>query len=209
MNASTKSDRRPAGLVLAGGRSRRMGRDKAGMVYAGQTQMERTLDLVGGSCPTVFVSLREDQAVPKEANSYGVEVIRDQFGDIGPLGGILSAIESVRGKSWLVVPVDLPFLDSSTLNYLVTNRDSRKPFTAFRNPRDGLPEPLCAIYEDHSAAVLRKFWKERGTLSPRRILIQSNPHLLDLPESRVLDSVNTPQAYRRTLEMMERYSSRC
>ncbi len=209
MTGITKSDNDLAGLVLAGGRSQRMGRDKAEMVYTGQTQMKRTLDLVGGSCSMGIVALREDQAVPREANRYGVRVIRDQFGDIGPLGGLLSAMNSVQGKSWLVVAIDLPFLDSSTLEYLVANRDLRKPFTAFRNPRDGFPEPLCTIYEVHSEAILYKFWKEKGILSPRRILIESDVHLLDLPQFHVLENVNTLKAYRKILEKMERYSYRC
>tara|TARA_Y100000588_G_scaffold395301_1_gene522741 strand:- start:14146 stop:14706 length:561 start_codon:yes stop_codon:yes gene_type:complete len=186
-----------------------MGRDKAAMVYTGQTQMKRTLDLVEGSCSMGFVALREDQAVPSEANRDRVRVIRDQFGDIGPLGGLLSAMKSVQGKSWLVVAVDLPFLDSSTLEYLVANRDLQKPFTAFRNPRDGLPEPLCTIFEVHSEVILDKFWKEKGILSPRRILIESDVHLLDLPQCHVLENVNTPQDYRKILEKMERYSYRC
>lgn len=209
MTGTTKSDNDLAGLVLAGGRSQRMGQDKAKMVYAGQTQMKRTLDLVGGFCSTGFVALREDQEVPTEANRCGVKVIRDQFGDIGPLGGLLSAMNFVQGKSLLAVAVDLPFLDFATLEYLVANRNFRKPFTAFRNPRDGFPEPLCTIYEVHSEAILYKFWKEKGILSPRRILIESDVHLLDLPQFHVLENVNTLKAYRKILEKMERYSYRC
>ncbi len=202
-NKSSESDGGLAALVLAGGRSRRMGRDKAGLVYAGQTQLERTIPLLGRQCASVFVSLREDQAVPEDAERQGARVVRDQFGDIGPIGGILSAIESVRGESWLVVAVDLPFLEASTLEFLIANRDPSKPFTAYRNPKDGLPEPLCAIYEDYCGSVLLNSWKERGILSPRQILIQSETHLVDLPDSRALESVNTPKAYCETRRLVE------
>ena len=197
-----KPDRFLAALVLAGGRSRRMGQDKAGLVYEGQTQLERTVLMTGRLCSDVFVSLREDQAVPEGINKHGAKVIRDRFGEIGPLGGILSAVESGREVGWLVVAVDLPFLESSTLEFLIANRDPRKCFTAYRSRSDGLPEPLCAIYEPHCGSVLRHFWGVRGVLSPRRILTESETHLIDLLDARALESVNTPEAYEESANMM-------
>ena len=70
-------------------------------------------------------------------------------------------------------------------------------------------EEWALTLEGCAEAILYKFWKEKGILSPRRILIESDVHLLDLPQFHVLENVNTLKAYRKILEKMERYSYRC
>ncbi len=184
------SERGPLyGLVLAGGRSRRMGHDKASLDREGQSQLNYVFSLLREVTDQTFVSTREDQAEDQERRPY--PKIVDRYDDMGPVAGILSALETHSQVDWLVVACDLPNLDKHTLEYLIEKRSSDKPFTAYRSSYDGLPEPLCAIYRAGSDATIRAFIDD-NIICPRKILIRAESELLDQPNPNSLDNVNTP-----------------
>ena len=146
------------GLVLAGGQSTRMQRDKATLSYHdGKTQLEWAMELVGSHAERTFVSVRPGQDDPIRAR---FEQIVDTQEGLGPIAGILAAQARYPDVAWLVVACDLPFIDDRTLEYLLAERDPVRQATAFRsshsdNPKhNGLPEPLCAIYEPASRAAI-------------------------------------------------------
>lgn len=177
------------GLVLAGGKSRRMGRDKALLQREGQSQLSYVASLLEGVAGRVFVSARPDQMDDPERSRYATIV--DRYTDIGPIAGILSAMDEHPDVDWLVIACDLPNLDAETLEYLVEHRGESEPFTAYRSSYNGLPEPLCAIYTAGSDLLLRRFVDD-GIYCPRKMLINSDTLLLDQPNSAALDNVNTP-----------------
>ncbi len=193
------------GLVLAGGRSARMGKDKAGLRYGGRTQLENALDLAKNVCAKVFLSLRKGQPAPMEAENTEVNltILRDRWENIGPLGGIITALEKHPDHPWLGMAVDLPFLDANTLAHLITNRNRKRPFTAYRSNFDGLPEPLCALYEPMALSILHQFSTEKQMHCPRKIMMRSNTRLLALPHERALDNINTPDDYREALQILK------
>lgn len=168
------------GLVLAGGKSSRMGRDKAALEFHGRPQLQVMFELLSGVCERVFVSDRADRPRP------GYPRITDRFEGSGPILGIRSALAEHPDRAWLVVACDLPLLDRPTLDALIAGRDPGRIATAFVSARDGWPEPLCAIYEPSAARHLA------GHGCPRKALIQSDARLLPLPNPRALDNVNTP-----------------
>lgn len=184
------------GLVLAGGESRRMGQDKALLVRDGKSQLAHIVALLGRVAARVFVSTRSSQQDDKERAQF--EQIIDRYDDMGPIAGILSALEEHPEADWLVVACDLPNIDEPTLRYLIEHRSEQQPFTAFRSSHDGLPEPLCALYCDGSAAVIRQFI-DGGLICPRKILMRSACTLLDQPDPRSLDNVNTPADLERSV----------
>ena len=185
------ADARPLyGLVLAGGQSRRMGRDKALLSHDGETQLDRAMSALAEFTERQFVSARADQADDPERARYPQVV--DRYDDMGPVAGILSAMDEYPGADWLVVACDLPNLDRDTLGHLVENRLADDPFTAFRSTHDGLPEPLCAIYASGSERVVRAFVDD-GVICPRKMLIRAEAALLEQPNPRALDNVNTPE----------------
>ncbi len=180
------------GLVLAGGRSRRMHRDKAALVYQGRPQLARAMDLLQPLVAHSFISLRQDQQGDPARSGY--EAIADRLPDLGPIGGIHAALHTATDKAWLILACDLPFLDRTTLERLIAERDPTGLATAYRGSLDGLPEPLCAIYEPSSRVALVQ-WSERGERCPRKFLAQHEARLLDLVSPRALDNINTPEEY--------------
>ncbi|MGE9268642.1 MAG: NTP transferase domain-containing protein [Verrucomicrobiales bacterium] len=180
------------GLVLAGGRSRRMGTDKAGLSYRdGKSQIEVVCELLRSQGITSELSLRADQ----ESAAEGADgVIRDGFGDVGPLGAIASAQRKRPESAWLVVACDLPRLDAGTLAALVAARDESAQVSCFKSEHDGRPEPLCAIWEPTSAEVVRAAVTEKK-LCARRLLEDDSLVVTELDPvvPGALDNANTPE----------------
>ena len=181
------------GLVLAGGQSRRMGRDKAKLMRGEESQLAYVVNLLEAHLERVFVSTRSEQHDDSERSRFAQIV--DRYDDMGPVAGILSAMQEYPDVDWLVVACDLPNIDEATVSYLLEHRSVDKPFTAFRSTHDGLPEPLCAVYMSNSVEIIRTFIEE-GVCCPRKILIRSDSHLLSQPNPHSLDNVNTPDDLR-------------
>lgn len=178
------------GLVLTGGQSKRMGRDKALLRVDGETQLSRAVNLLEPLLDRVFVSTRVDQQDEPERKKF--DQIVDRYQDLGPLAGILSALETYPDVGWLVLACDLPHVDAQTIQHLLENKSPRHPFTAYKSSYDGLPEPLCAFYAADSLPIVKGF-ADDGIICPRKILIQSNTHLLNQASPGSLDNINTPE----------------
>jgi molybdopterin-guanine dinucleotide biosynthesis protein A len=96
----------------------------------------------------------------------------------------------------------MPLVDGAIIRALIEQRDSQKAATAFANPQDGLPEPLCAIYEPGTLARLRRLAEEGLETSPRTLLVQSELCELELPRSNALDNINTPEDFARISDLL-------
>lgn len=180
------------GLVLAGGRSTRMQRDKAALEYSGRTQLERAVEMITPLVARVFVSVRRDQVSDPLRARFAQIVDSGEIG--GPIAGIIAAQARHPDAAWLVLACDLPLLDRKTLEHLLRARRPSRQATAYRSTHGDLPEPLCAIYEPSSREALRAYVAS-GRDCPRKFLINADAELLDQPEAGALDNVNTPQEY--------------
>lgn len=180
------------GLILAGGSSSRMHRDKAALRYRGRNQLDRTVELAGRYVAKVFVSVRANQtADPMRAQR---PMIVDSVAGTGPIVGIRSALAAHPDAAWLVLACDLPFLSDAALSQLLRERDSTSLATAYLSTHDGLPEPLCAIWEPAAAAALADY-QAGGADCPRKFLMRHAARLLEPLDRRALDNVNTPEEY--------------
>jgi molybdopterin-guanine dinucleotide biosynthesis protein A/molybdopterin converting factor small subunit len=184
------------GLVLAGGRSTRMHRDKAALLYAGRSQLERAMELIAPHVTRAYVSVRGDQSADPLRARF--PQIPDTHQDLGPIAGLLAAQARHPEAAWLVLACDLPLLDAATLRQLVRARAPERVATAYRSSHDGLPEPLCAIWEPRSAAPLAAY-VGGGRQCPRRFLLGADTQLLDEPKPHALDNINTPEEYRSAM----------
>jgi molybdenum cofactor guanylyltransferase len=187
------------GLLLSGGASRRMQRDKAQLAYAGQPQLMRAWHLLDAATERAFVSVRAEQR--DDPLRAGLPQIVDRYEIIGPAAGILSAQQTYPDVAWLVIACDLPLLDRATLQILVDARDANSNATAFTSRFDGLPEPLCALWEPSSHELL-KHRVDGGSYCPRKALILSRTKLLPAPGD-ALDNINTPEEFEQMQRQIE------
>jgi molybdenum cofactor guanylyltransferase len=188
------------GLLLAGGASQRMQRDKAALLYRGRTQLDRSFELLSRHVGQAYLSVRREQA--EEPTRRGRPQIIDSIAGGGPIVGIRSALALRNDCAWLVIACDLPFLTDDTLEFLLAHRDLQAPATAYRSSHDGLPEPLCAIYEPGSRVLLEAYAAGDGRC-PRKFLIRNNARLLEPVDARALDNINTPQEYAAALQALD------
>jgi molybdopterin-guanine dinucleotide biosynthesis protein A len=170
-----------------------MGRDKALLAYHGKSQIEWTADRARLICQRVFLSVRADQA--SDAGRSGLPQIVDRLTGKGPIAGIMAAQAMAPDVAWLALACDLPFIDEETLRYLAAARDPKRVATAYRSTHDGLPEPLCAIFEPRSRELIEAYI-ETGNDCPRKFLIRNDAVLIEQPHPQALDNINTPDEFR-------------
>ncbi|MBI4343980.1 MAG: molybdenum cofactor guanylyltransferase [Euryarchaeota archaeon] len=132
-------------IVLAGGRSRRMGTDKKSVELGGKTFLERVVESARGVCGEVIVSVAsETQRREVEGMALGgAAAVVDEEGPIGPLGGLLTALKRCTGEYALVLTCDSPALRSGVLRQMLEEIGDHDALI----PRDGdRIHPLQALY---------------------------------------------------------------
>ena len=181
--------------VLAGGQSRRMGRDKALLQLGGQTLIERVLAAAHPlDYPRVIIG------DPAAYAHLGLPVHPDCQPGLGPLGGLYTAL-STTGAPVLLLACDLPFLTPDFLHHLVNRRGPHQavvPHTV-----TGL-QPLCALYEPSCLATVEAA-VQTGQLGMRDLLSNLNLDLVREKDWRPYDerdllfaNLNAPEEYERT-----------
>jgi molybdopterin-guanine dinucleotide biosynthesis protein A len=185
------------GLVLAGGKSERMGIDKGLLDVHGESMREYMIRHLGRVCAKVYTSCRFEQQVPLWMNP----ILDDQF-TAGPLNGLLSAFNHDSGCAWLTVAVDMPYVDTHVLRSLVMQRDPRAMATCYYNERSDGPEPLLTIWEPFSFSRL-KIFVENGYSSPRQFLSQNHVKLCRPASADIFRSLNNPDDIMELTEVHE------
>lgn len=142
------------GFVQAGGGSTRFGRDKALVELAGKSILQRTGELLAGICADIKIVA----AAGKYADAAW-QVVPDRWPGEGPLGGILTGLESVRhlppDAAWaLIVGCDMPFLSHEFLAFLRDTASRSSSQVVVPKSASGL-EPLCACWSIQAAASIR------------------------------------------------------
>lgn len=179
------------GLVLSGGLSTRMKKDKGDLNYHGVSQREHWYELLSKHCKQTYISCNAEQAVALGAT---LPFIQDNFLHLGPIGGILSALQTDPNAAWLTIACDLPYLTETTIEYLIANRNPSKTATAFLDPNGEFPEPLITLWEPKSYLVLLQFLSQ-GYSCPRKVLINSDIQLLKAPNNKEFLNANSPDQY--------------
>ncbi len=140
-------------FVLAGGRSSRMGTDKAFLELRGQSLLSHALDLARSV--TADVRIVGD---PAKFGAFGT-VVADIYPGQGPLAGIHAALSSSGAELNLVLAVDLPVVEGQFLKYLVEQARQSSAVATLAHTKDGW-QPLCAVYRkefaSHAEAALRE-----------------------------------------------------
>ena len=136
--------------ILAGGKSVRMGHDKAFVEFEGQTLLSRMLDLARSVGSNVYI-------VGNAAKFAGfAAVVEDVFPECGPLGGIHAALLGSTNDLNLMLAVDMPLVSREFLQYLVERARSAPEADVIIPRSDGRWQPLCAIYRRQFATRAEK-----------------------------------------------------
>jgi molybdopterin-guanine dinucleotide biosynthesis protein A len=133
-------------FVIAGGKSIRMGKDKAFLEFKGRILLARALELA--AVVTEDVRIVGD---PRKFAAFG-RVIEDIYRERGPLGGIHAALKSSSTELNLMLAVDLPLVEQNFLKYLVSAARETKTVVTIPRTSDGM-QPLCAVYRREFAEV--------------------------------------------------------
>lgn len=137
------------GFILAGGRSSRMGRDKASIEFEGSTLIERAAKVLrkaGAAKISLVVSDR-----PEPPDSAGLPVIRDEFPGAGALAGIHAALKACGSEIALVTACDLPFASADLAKLLIKALEGSGSDCAIPAQPDGRLQPLFGTYRRDTA----------------------------------------------------------
>jgi len=192
-----KTELAPYGLILVGGKSERMGRDKFSLELKGKTLVQLAYEKLSAICPQVFISCRENQK--DEAALKPFPQIHDRFMSLGPSGGIMSAQILKPERPWIVLACDLANVSMTSLNFLVQKRDPLSFATCFSNTVKRGVDPLCALYEPKSLVRFFEFIA-LGNYCPRKMLNNSKVALLDISNISNKDELmnfNTPEEFSK------------
>jgi molybdopterin-guanine dinucleotide biosynthesis protein A len=176
------------GLVLAGGKSTRMGTDKGILQFYGKNQRDVTIELLEKHHLKTFLSVREEQEISTENK------ITDKFIGLGPFGAICSAFQENPDVAWLVLATDLPFVNDEVIQLLLKHRNPSKIATTIKGESSQFPEPLITIWEPKSYPLLLNYLSQ-GYSCPRKVLINSDVEIVKIDES-FIRNINTPDEFK-------------
>jgi molybdopterin-guanine dinucleotide biosynthesis protein A len=187
------------GIVLCGGRSTRMGADKASLPFGDETLLERTVRLVSQSTDHVIVVARPEQVLPELAAS----IIRDALDDRGPLAAIAQGLTASTTELNFITACDMPLLRPAVIARLVSLIGD---FEACVPVSDTHVMALCGVYRK-SLATVADAMVAAGQLRVRDLLAQAQTQRVDAAAFRDIDpnldsfvSCNTPEEYQAALK---------
>ncbi len=176
------------GLVLTGGASSRMGRDKAEITYGKQPQWRAAADILAPICARTYWS-----CTAKQRNDWGIGEwgVLDHVPGHGPASGIHAAFLHAPDAAWIVIGCDYPLLETQDIRRLLEARAPEVDAVTFLNHQTAEIEPMISLWEP---AAVQQFMERfaAGEYSPRRTL-QSCKLVTVMPRGqRVLHNRNSP-----------------
>lgn len=184
--------------VLAGGKSSRMGRDKAQLQLNGKSFLDTVLDAGRGFDERIVsFSGAGDPAQEERFREAGIAVVHDAYAGNGPLEGIRQILLHTQKNACLITATDMPFLSAGFLEYLAARYvGSGNLALSFR----GYPEPLCSIYSRECLPVIEKL-RQQGCCKPALLFRQMPTEFVALEDTgfseRELSNINCPEEYEK------------
>ncbi|NOR29035.1 MAG: NTP transferase domain-containing protein [Lutibacter sp.] len=176
------------GLVLAGGKSVRMGTDKGALQFYGKNQRDVAIELLEKNNLKTYLSVRSAQEIEIENK------ITDKFVGLGPFGAICSAFQENPDVAWLVIATDLPFVNDEVIQLLLKHRNPSKAATTIKGKDKQFPEPLITIWEPKSYTLLLNYLAQ-GYSCPRKVLINSDVEIVEVDDN-FIRNINTPEEFK-------------
>ncbi len=158
------------GIILAGGLSKRMGTDKGLVEFRGKQLVQYAIDLISSHCSDIVISAND-----REYGKFGFPVVSDEIKEIGPAGGIYSALRKTDTDFNLIVSCDMPLLNEDAVDLLLKNVSGISNFIA--SHKQGI-EPLFGIYHKNFLGVLEEAIRQ-NTYKMRAILDMYSTEYVD------------------------------
>lgn len=193
------------GYILAGGMSRRMGTNKAGLCLSGRTFLERSAEALGAVARTVRI-VGDLKGV--NSDLHVIPDIAEEGSAAGSIIGLLTALQNAEDEWTAILAVDLPFVTAGLMIRLAEVAGS-DPAAACVVPiqNDGRVQPLCGLYRtSESLSTVDEHyrngeWRLRFVIQQLKTRYVSFEELEDLPgSSKFFFNVNTPLEYEKALE---------
>lgn len=192
-------------IILGGGLSTRLGKDKIRLEIDHESLLTRTINRLSPVSADIIIVVAQDQEKPDVAGSLNFRVIKDTHYRKGPLIGIYSGLEASHDEYSFIVACDMPFLNTELLQYMMKNADG---FDAVIPLIDGEVEPLHAAYSRNCLQSIESMIQEnnlkvRGLLDRVKVryIEQSEIDLYD-PEHLSWFNINTPDDLERAREII-------
>lgn len=181
-------------VILCGGKSRRMGQDKAQLKLGEKSFLETLIEKLS-DCPEVLLSVEKSG----DRKEYGIPVVPDRFPGCGPMSGLYSALEVCTLSAMLSIPCDAPLFDPSLGDALWEAMEEEDDAVIVQT-RDERLQPLCGIYRKRCIPVFQRCLED-GQYSIQVAFASLNVRILRLADTDfhdwVLTNVNTPEDYRQ------------
>lgn len=193
------------GLVIGGGNSTRMGRDKYLLDYYGLPQYQYVHQLLKPFCNDVFISCNPIQAPHIDA-AFPLIIDHNSYKDSGPVAGILSAFSRYPDQNWLVIGCDYPFITTTDIETLVKCFTQGLNTTAFYNRTTGYYEPLLAVYASDCYLRLADHFRQQQYSLQQFLKAEKAAQCYALQDDH-LKSIDTPEAYEQAKQLIGNHYS--
>ena len=179
------------GIVLAGGRSTRMGTDKAMISLDGRYLYQIAAEKLSNFCNKVYVSVNQNQAL---SHNFEFPIIIDKHEEQGPMGGLITSLQNCE-PPFLVMAVDLIRLKEVDIQNLIRQHNSTKGCTMFYHTDTEIYEPLLSIWEFSMLDELNRYFMDGGR-SFQKFLKSRNINRITCDNCAFLYNANTPDSFK-------------
>lgn len=166
------------GIILSGGKSIRMGTDKALLKLGDKSLIETAIDICKPVCTSIIISSNNP-----EHGKFGYPVIADDLQDCGPIGGIYSSLKHSETEWNFVISVDAPFVTTPFIRYLISEIGGSTAVIPFH---DKGMEPLIGLYHKNSLPEIEKMLKSG---------IYKMVHLINALDTKLVNAQNCIEKY--------------
>ena len=144
-----KENNKITGIILAGGKSSRMGKDKGYCTLNGKPMVLYAIDMLSQICDNIIISSNNP-----EYTQFGFPVVEDEIKNIGPLGGIYSGLKQSKTQDNFFLSCDMPMVSLELLEYILSFKNDYEAVIPLWN---NFPEPMCAYYNVNVLSSLDSF----------------------------------------------------
>ena len=180
------------GIILAGGKSKRMGTDKAFIKLNGKTLLEHSIELIQPFCNSLLISSNN-----LAHEKFGYKIIPDKIPNCGPIGGVYSCLKKSEPEWNFVISVDSAFVEPEFIKFLISEISEISEFDAVVPIHTKGKEPLIALYHKNCLVEIEKMIHS-GNYKMHNLINSINTKWIDLQNwvnkyPRLFHNLNRPE----------------